>query len=222
LILSAADVGLCFSTGGSITWAVRHASLSVGKGQMVMILGPSGSGKSSLLYLLSGLRSASEGEVRYGEQLLSGGNKHTARRLRFTDFGFVYQQHFLIGYLTATENVCVGRSRQYLGHARNLLCELGLESRVNAYPAELSYGQRQRVALARALVHSPRIVFADEPTASVDSKLSVSICRILRDYCDQGGACVMVTHDESLRSHADGLYLMHDGILSMHAASAGE
>ena len=93
---------------------------------------------------------------------------------------------------------------------------------MNAYPTELSYGQRQRVALARALVHSPRIVFADEPTASVDSKLSMSICQVLRDHCDQGGACVMVTHDEALRSDADALYLMRDGILSMHAASAGE
>ena len=91
MILQAAYAGLCFFTGGSTTWAVRYASLSVGKGQMVMILGPSGSGKSSLLYLLSGLRSASEGEVRYGEQLLSGGNNHTVRRLRFADFGFVYQ-----------------------------------------------------------------------------------------------------------------------------------
>jgi len=79
-----------------------------------------------------------------------------------TDFGFVFQQHFLVGYLTAVENVCAGRSHRYFERACNLLKELGLADKTNAYPAQLSYGQRQRVALARALVHSPKVVFADE------------------------------------------------------------
>ncbi|MDD2201342.1 MAG: ABC transporter ATP-binding protein [Firmicutes bacterium] len=222
MLITTSDVGICFSAGDTKTWALRHVSLSVEAGQVIMIFGPSGSGKSSLLYLLSGMRPASEGEVRYEGRLLSGRNSRQVRQLRFTDFGFVFQQHFLVGYLTAVENVCAGRSHRYFERACNLLKELGLADKTNAYPAQLSYGQRQRVALARALVHSPKVVFADEPTASVDSDMSIEICQILSDYCDQGGSCVMVTHDMALKTYADVVYSMRDGVLKPDTVCAGE
>jgi putative ABC transport system ATP-binding protein len=218
-VLVANDVGIMYVSGGSETWAVRHAFVRIAQGEMVILEGPSGSGKSSLLYILSGIRPPSEGQVLYCGQPIGRPVDRQTVMHRYTEFGFVFQQHFLVGYLTATENACFGRRRSSVPRAREILTQFGLGSKLNAYPRELSHGERQRVAVARALVHEPRIVFADEPTASVDTELAHEICQWLKAYCGRGNSCIMVTHDSRLRMYADRIYAMEDGVVSESSQS---
>jgi putative ABC transport system ATP-binding protein len=212
-MITAENLSLSYGQGQARCLAVNAVSMKVERGEFVMILGPSGSGKSSLLYLLSGLRSPSSGNVFYLGRDLSCMRASEVARMRYECFGFIFQQHFLVPYLTAVENVCMGRKDALGYRARVLLHQLHLAGKENALPTELSYGQRQRVAVARALVHEPQVIFADEPTASVDSELATEICDWLRHYCGAGHICIMATHDSRLIKHASTVYSIRDGHL---------
>ncbi len=212
-MITAENLSLSYGQGQAGCLAVNAVSMKVERGEFVMILGPSGSGKSSLLYLLSGLRSPSSGNVFYLGRDLSCMRASEVARMRYKCFGFIFQQHFLVPYLTAVENVCMGRKDALGYRARVLLHQLHLAGKENALPTELSYGQRQRVAVARALVHEPQVIFADEPTASVDSELATEICDWLRHYCGAGHICIMATHDSRLIKHASTVYSIRDGHL---------
>ena len=186
--------------------AVDGVSLDVGPGDFVGILGPSGSGKSSLLYLLAGLKRPTAGEVRVGETALAGLGDGALAELRRGTFGFVFQNHFLIQYLTALENVRTGGD----GDGARLLEELGVGPCRDRFPWELSAGERQRVAIARAVVHRPKIIFADEPTASLDRPNAEQVTACLRRAA-QGGALFVVTHDESILKGATRVLRMSGG-----------
>jgi putative ABC transport system ATP-binding protein len=189
--------------------AVDGVSLDVGPGDFVGILGPSGSGKSSLLYLLAGLKRPSSGQVRFeGRDLaeLADGDLASLRRGRF---GFVFQNHFLVTYLTALENVRTGGE----GDGARLLEELGLSRCRDKFPYELSAGERQRVAIARAVVNRPSVIFADEPTASLDRPNAEAVTACLR-RASAGGALFVVTHDESILQGATRVLRMEGGKLS--------
>ncbi len=207
-------ISLEYRSGKTQCWAVRDVSIRVVQGEFAIVVGPSGSGKSSLLYLLSGLRNPSSGVVSYSGKSYRGLTAGELSRLRYEAFGFVFQQHFLVPYLTSVENVCLGRRKALRERACAVLRYLGLGGKERSFPAQLSYGERQRVAVARALVHNPKVVFADEPTASVDSELAGKICRWLREYCAQGHTCIMATHDPQLITNADTVYHMRDGGLN--------
>ena len=217
-MLAASDLSLHYRSGGSVAHAVDAVHLTLERGSFIGLIGPSGSGKSSLMYLLSGLRRPSGGTVSFeGEDyrdLSSGG----LIRLRRQHFGFVFQQHFLVNYLSAIENVMVGairRDHQTAAYAQELLKRVGLGEKLRNRPYQLSIGERQRVAVARALVHRPAVVFADEPTASLDQATGREVVNLLADYRNAaGGSVVVVTHDPAMLTGADRVLTMRDGRLN--------
>lgn len=210
-MLEARDVSLVYHAGGVRTYAVEGVSLSVSRGEFCGIIGPSGNGKSSLLYLLSGLRAPSGGTVLYeGRDYRTLGARGLAD-LRRRHFGFVFQQHFLIGYLTVLENVMLAGGRDSRRESEALLRRLGLGDCLNRFPWQLSGGQRQRVAVARALARRPSVVFADEPTASLDQRAAREVVSALEEYHRGGGTVVLVTHDPAVLRGADRVLTMRAG-----------
>jgi len=204
---------LNYQDGETTINAVDDVSITIDDHQFIGLLGPSGSGKSSLLYLLSGLRKATQGEVFLDDRTYSKMTDRERVALRRTEFGFVFQQHFLINYLTALENVMVAAPVQDKAHveqAKALLAELGMHDKLHRFPYELSGGERQRTALARAMIHRPRIIFADEPTGQLDRRAGLKVMALLCSYCDQG-SLIAVTHNPEILSDADLVVTLRDG-----------
>jgi putative ABC transport system ATP-binding protein len=216
-MLAAESLSLDYASRAGATHAVSTVSLSIGQGSFTGLIGPSGSGKSSLMYLLSGLKRPTAGRVSFEDRDYAGMSSAELMRLRRRRFGFVFQQHFLVNYLSVLENVMVGSLRRDLGtirRAMTLLQRVGLGDRLGARPYQLSIGQRQRVAVVRALVHQPSVVFADEPTAALDQSTGRQVIDVLAEYRDrEGGSVVVVTHDPAMLSGADHVLHMRDGRL---------
>jgi putative ABC transport system ATP-binding protein len=170
------------------------------------------------MYLLSGLKRPTKGSVAFEGQDYRQISTPGLMQLRRQRFGFVFQQHFLINYLTTLENVMVGavkRNHDVVAYAQELLRRVGLGDKLRQRPYQLSIGERQRVAVARALVHRPAIVFADEPTASLDQATGREVINLLVDYRTRaGGSVVVVTHDPAMLTGADRVLQMRDGRLS--------
>jgi putative ABC transport system ATP-binding protein len=212
-MLRTENLTLTYQDGDRRLNAVNDISLVIEDYQFIGILGPSGSGKSSLLYLLSGLRQPTQGEVYLDDRAYSKMPERDRVNLRRTEFGFVFQQHFLIDYLTALENVMVAAPAQDKAHveqARALLADLGLGEKLHRFPYELSGGERQRVAIARAMVHRPRVIFADEPTGLLDRRTGLQVMALLRGYREQG-SLIAVTHNPEILSEADLILTIRDG-----------
>jgi putative ABC transport system ATP-binding protein len=212
-MLQGENLKLTYQDGDRTIDAVHDVSMGVEDHQFLGILGPSGSGKSSLLYLLSGLRKPTDGEVYLDDRAYGRMSDRERVALRRTEFGFVFQQHFLINYLTVLENVMVAAPVQDKAHtaqAQALLADLGLGDKLHRFPYELSGGERQRVAVARAMIHRPRIIFADEPTGLLDRTTGLRVMALLRGYCKQG-SLVAVTHNPELLSEADLVITVRDG-----------
>jgi putative ABC transport system ATP-binding protein len=212
-MLQGEHLTLTYRDGESTIDAVRDVSITIEDHEFIGILGPSGSGKSSLLYLLSGLRRATRGEVYLDDRAYSKMRERERVALRRSEFGFVFQQHFLINYLTVLENVMVAAPVQGKAHAEQakaLLADLGMDDKLHRFPYELSGGERQRTAVARAMIHRPRIIFADEPTGLLDRRTGLQVMALLRGYRDQG-SLIAVTHNPEILSEADLVITLRDG-----------
>lgn len=208
-------VSLQYGDGDSETYAVRDVSVSFPETGFFGIMGPSGSGKSSLLYLLSGLKLPSTGEVFYRESSLSHAQEAQRVRIRRDHFGFVFQQPFLLNYLTARENLLVAaktNDRNAQKTVDSLLEELHIDHLANRYPPHLSGGEKQRIVVARAMVNSPAVIFADEPTAALDHTNGRAVIELLMRYRKQG-TVVVVTHDPSMLEEAEEICHLRDGVL---------
>jgi len=197
---------------------VNGIDLSVAKGEFLAITGPSGSGKSSLLYLLGLLDAPTEGEVIICGQATSKLSETERADVRLTKCGFVFQFHFLLPEFTALDNVLLPmRAHRQMStkdmneRAMSLLTSLGLGEQTGKRPNQLSGGQRQRVALARALANRPEIIVADEPTGNLDTASTQQVFGILRDIADNGQTVVVVTHDAALAARADRRIHIVDG-----------
>ena len=194
-------------------YACRELSFSVVPGEFLGILGPSGSGKSSMLYLMSGLKVPTSGSVLYEKRSMSDLSTHERDALRLKTFGFVFQQPYLIGYMTSLENVLLASPDEFdVDEGVRLLTQLGLEDKMKRLPHELSGGERQRVCVARALLGSPRVIFADEPTAFLDSETGSQVMDLLVDHRGEG-TLIAVTHDPAMLERADRVVRIVDGAI---------
>jgi lipoprotein-releasing system ATP-binding protein len=201
------------------TTLVRNVDLAIRENEFVAITGPSGSGKSSLLYLLGLLDLPTEGEVAIRGRATAHMSEEERAFTRLSTLGFVFQFHFLLPEFTALENItlpmrALGRLSPNAMRARGgeLLGALGLSDHLYKRPDQLSGGQRQRVAVARALANDPPVILADEPTGSLDSKSSEQVFAILRDLVDAHGKTVVaVTHDLGLAERMDRRVHLVDG-----------
>lgn len=212
-MIQAVDASLVYPDLGREVFACRQANVEVRSNEFLGILGPSGSGKSSLLYLLSGLKSPTSGSVNFRGEDLAKMPDEQRSSLRLREFGFVFQQPYLLGYLTALENVLVaapGENRVKQGE--DLLDVLGLGEKRRRLPHELSGGERQRVCVARALLGNPSVIFADEPTASLDHHNGVQVVQLLNQHRGDG-SLVMVTHDPTMLQNADRILHIADGAI---------
>ncbi|MDX3119459.1 ABC transporter ATP-binding protein [Streptomyces sp. B21-097] len=200
---------------------MKKASISLCRGEVAAITGQSGSGKSSLLYCLAGVLPVARGEVRFEGRTLGELDDEELSSLRRERFGFVFQYGELLPELTVEENAALPlrlagqRKKEALTVAGEVLGRLGLADLRHRRPSQVSGGQSQRVAVARALVHRPAVVFADEPTGSLDSANATAVLtEFLSLARSQGTAVVLVTHDSQVASRADRRYSMCDGVLS--------
>lgn len=208
------DVNLVYDVdkeGG--TTALRDVTLSLNGTGLVGIQGSSGSGKSSLLYTMAGLKRPTFGQVFYGKLDITTMNPSVLATLRRREFGFIFQQHFLINYMTILENILVPlniNNKQTRAKALLLLERLGIEKYANKRPYQLSGGQRQRAAIARALMNNPKVIFGDEPTAALDHKSASEVMELLSEYT-KDTMVVIVTHDERILENADTMIYIRDG-----------
>jgi len=201
---------------------LEDIDLSVADGEAVAILGASGSGKSTLLGLLAGLDTASTGEVRLFGTSLGGLDEDGRAALRAGRVGFVFQSFQLLPGMTALENVML--PLELAGHrnpeqtASAALADAGLEKRLHHYPSQLSGGEQQRVAVARAFAPDPQVLFADEPTANLDSRTGERVAELLFELRRRNGAVlVLVTHDPMLAERCDRRLHLHEGRLADQA-----
>lgn len=213
--VSLQDVTKTYQMGEVTIKAADGISFDVEKGEFVIVVGPSGAGKTTVLNILGGMDTATSGKVLVDGAEIS---KYRGKKLiqyRREDIGFVFQFYNLMQNLTALENVEL--AMQICKHpldASEVLAEVGLEERMNNFPAQLSGGEQQRVAIARALINHPPIILADEPTGNLDSRSSAQIMDILAELADEGATLLLVTHDAGVARRAGRRVRMEDGGIS--------
>lgn len=191
-----------FKNGENITVALNGVSFDVPEGQFLTITGRSGSGKSTLLYQIGLLDHPTEGEVFIDNIRIDNLPENIRTLLRLNQLGYIFQDYAVLPSLTALENVMVPLLMQGVDESLakeksiNALKKINLDHRLNNLPSQLSGGEQQRVAIARAIAHNPKIIFADEPTANLDSETSKSVLDAFLELNKQGQTIVMVTHEQ--------------------------
>ena len=217
-LITARDLSKIYRRGSEEVRAVDGVSFEAAAGEMVAIIGPSGSGKTTLLNMIGCLDNPTSGSLEVGGRQVFGGRKELSEReltlIRRELFGYVFQKFYLIPTLTVEENILLPGAfyrSPSAKEARDVMKLLGIERRYDHLPGELSGGEMQRVAVARALINNPKVVLADEPTGSLDSRRTEEIKGILRDLTRQGITVVMVTHNLDLARSADRLLEIRDG-----------
>ncbi len=203
------------------TEILRGIDLCIARGESLAIMGPSGSGKSSLLYALSGMEAISAGTVAFEGQQLGGLSQGQLGRLRLERMGFVFQQPQLLKSLSLLDNIVLpgfaARARPraaVVDRARDLLHRAGVADLEDRDLTEASGGQLQRIGICRALINDPAVVFADEPTGALDSTATTGILRLLHTIHNGGTTLVIVTHDPGVAAHAERVLMMSDGRLA--------
>jgi putative ABC transport system ATP-binding protein len=210
-----------FGKGSLLRPVLTEVDLDIDPGEIVILTGPSGGGKTTLLTLIGGLRSVQEGSLKILDQELKGARKQQMTQAR-NQIGFIFQHHNLLKCLTAYGNVRMAlklhpeiANSDHRRRAIAILDSVGLSEHVDHYPAKLSGGQKQRVAIARALVAQPKLVLADEPTASLDSKSGRDVVNVIQRLArEEGCSVLLVTHDSRILDIADRIVHMEDGRLT--------
>jgi putative ABC transport system ATP-binding protein len=219
-VISVSNLNHSFGKGALQKQVLFDINLEIKAGEIVIMTGPSGSGKTTLLSLMGGLRSAQSGSLQILGQEMSGASKGQLTKLR-RQIGYIFQAHNLMSFLTAKENVRMSlelHENYFQGDinakAIAMLEHVGLGEHINYYPENLSGGQKQRVAIARALVSHPKIVLADEPTASLDKQSGRDVVELMQMLAkEQNCTILLVTHDNRILDIADRIIYMEDGQL---------
>ena len=198
-------------------YAMRNINISFPDKGLVGIIGPSGSGKSTMMYTMSTLKNLTSGEILYNGRSITGIKDAERQTLRRDEFGFIFQRHYLVPYLTAVENAVLAANcpkKEAVEKAKEILLNIGLkEKELDKIPAKLSGGQRQRVAIARAMMNNPKVLFADEPTASLDHENAYLVMDRLREY-EKERLVIVITHDHSILRDTDMTVEIWDGSIS--------
>jgi putative ABC transport system ATP-binding protein len=213
--LRAERVTLSYFDGDRTTNAVSDVTVELPSHGFFGVMGPSGSGKSSLLYLMSGLKQPTSGSIHYGSDELSALSDAARTVVRRERFGFVFQQPFLLSYLSAMENVLAAApkgDKNAAKHAIELFEALGIAQLAGKQPYQMSGGERQRVCVARAMINRPEVIFADEPTAALDHTNGHAVIDLLASYRTKG-CVIVVTHDPEMLTGADRVIKMRDGVV---------
>lgn len=216
------EIRKTFTNGEIEEEILKGINLSLKEGEITALVGASGSGKSTLLTIAAGLQPASNGQVIFDGNNMTTMNPEKVRKIRASKFGFVFQFAHLVPFLTVEEQLTLmlGVSESKLNkqeqkrEINRILKSVEMDHRKHAYPSSLSGGEKQRVAIARAIIHKPKILFADEPTASLDSKRSKDVMALIRDLTKTLNiTTLMVTHDEEMLSYVDNIIKMSDGMV---------
>ncbi len=218
VILECRDVKKAYTDAGRTLEILKGVDLSVPRGRVMAISGPSGVGKSTLLHIMGTLDQPTSGEVLFNGVPYSAMSRGEINRLRNRHIGFVFQFYHLLPEFTAMENVmmpalCAGASRRACRErAEELLVKVGLGDRMTHKPGKLSGGEQQRVAIARALFNQPDLALCDEPTGNLDERTGAEVIELLFSLSDlENTTFVLVTHDERLAARADAWVALHDG-----------
>ena len=219
-MLALREVAKHYASGGETVRAVDSVSLDVSAGEMVLLYGPSGSGKTTLLMMIAMLLAPSGGRISIGDRDVSSLSEREASRFRLAELGFVHQGSELLPGVSAIDNTVLKllatmRWREARREVTPLLESLGLGKRLDHRAETLSTGERQRVMIARALSTKPRLLLADEPTGSLDSRRGGEVLALLRELShERGVAVVLVSHDPVAAHYADRVFALRDGKLT--------
>ena len=221
LAIRATGIKRAFSVGEGTFWALKGVDLAIAEGRLTILCGRSGSGKTTLMNILGALDYPTEGEVDFDGTQICAISERKRDVLRRTKIGFVFQSVALVSMMTAYENVeFILRIsgfpvRERRKRAEECLERVGLAKRMHHLPPELSGGEQQRVAIARAIAHRPKVIFADEPTAELDTNTGLQVVKIFKDLIEQEKTTiVMTTHDPGLMDVADKVYELADGAIT--------
>lgn len=216
-----------YGQGSNALHALKDLTMNVEKGEFLAIMGTSGSGKSTLLNMMAGLDQPTRGAIHLNGQPVHSLRDGALTELRRDHIGFIFQFFNLIPVLTVLENVTLpsdlaSKRKGIKKRAMDLLDHLGISHLSGSFPSELSGGQQQRVAIARALVTEPKIILADEPTGSLDSKTGKEILQLLRAFTEEHGhTLIMVTHDAQVAAHSHRVIFLRDGALMKDTRLSG-
>ncbi|HLQ70321.1 MAG TPA: ABC transporter ATP-binding protein [Bacillota bacterium] len=211
-----------FKLGDVEEHVLKGINLTLNKGEITALSGASGSGKSTLLTIAAGLQSATDGSIHFNGENLTAMKQDDIRKIRAEQFGFIFQSSHLVPFLCVEEQLLlmldVARSplqkKDKQKQVDHILQRVGMGHRKHAYPSSLSGGEKQRVAVARAIIHQPKMLFADEPTASLDSKRSKEVMTLIRELTKTLSiTTLLVTHEEEMLAYADRIVTMKDGII---------
>jgi putative ABC transport system ATP-binding protein len=218
-VIQAKNVQKVYGHGSVATHALKGIDVKIRPGEFVAIMGRSGSGKSTLLHILGLLDMQTGGEVKIDEKDVSRLSEGERARFRLEKLGYVFQEYSLLGEMTILENVylpalCLGREDNYRKRAAELLETVGLGERLGHYPDEVSGGEQQRAAVARALINKPKLLFADEPTASLDAASAKVVLELFKSLNkDFGQTIIMVTHEPEDEKYVDRVIWLKDGLV---------
>jgi putative ABC transport system ATP-binding protein len=218
-VIQAKNVQKVYGHGSVATHALKGIDVKIRPGEFVAIMGRSGSGKSTLLHILGLLDMQTGGEVKIDEKDVSRLSEGERARFRLEKLGYVFQEYSLLGEMTILENVylpalCLGQEDNYRKRAAELLETVGLGERLGHYPDEVSGGEQQRAAVARALINKPKLLFADEPTASLDAASAKVVLELFKSLNkDFGQTIIMVTHEPEDEKYVDRVIWLKDGLV---------
>jgi len=219
-LIEAKKVTKDFLQGEEIIHALKETNFHVEEGEFVAIIGPSGSGKSTLLTILGGLQSPTTGHVYIDGEPFSDLTRDKRSKVRFEKLGFILQSANLIPFLTVKEQLYlyskINKKKPNEERINELFTRLDINKLKDKYPSSLSGGERQRVAIAKALYHNPSVIFADEPTAALDTSRALEVVKLLaKETKAEKKATVMVTHDERLIKFCDKVFVIVDGVMKL-------
>jgi len=218
--ICAQALGKAYQIGNETLEVLKDLTFSINKAQFVVVTGASGSGKTTLLNIIGGIDKPTTGKIFFNDQDLTGQNEDELSDYRCNSVGFVFQSYNLVSTLTVAENVAfpmewTGKPLEGIEKRINELLEtVGLQSRANHFPAQLSGGEQQRVAFARALANDPELILADEPTGNLDDKNGQKIVQVLRLLKEKGKTVVVAIHDVQIKQLADQVLCLEDGKLA--------